>query len=887
MPMDKFLIAPLNTGLQTNLKNWLIMDDAFEMLQNAYIFRGRVSKRFGSYFTGTAGQLSSRLRINLGTTAGTTGNFSGTVPGTIFGIGQMFAIGSTILTVYQTGTPAATHTTGLATATYNTTTGALVVTGNGENPTTPIYFYPALPVTGITQYDTGIINNHPTYAFDPEFAYTFSTGTNGWDRSGTAVWHGNPNGTNLMWTYNWRGTSTSSNAGESVLFATNYNAAIGASTPTVTDDPIWYLYDNAGTLTWVPLVGDSAFFFNPSGKPLYGGPFIQTAKIIVGYKGYLLLLNTIENDNSTPQNPGATDGSGNASSSVAGNKGAIGSYFIIGTTTFTVTGATGALTVSPNGTGTGTYNVSTGAYTFAGAALTTQIYFYSGVAAGNATRFSNRCRYSFYGSPFERNSWYEFDTFDTSGSTTPTPNNVGAGGGFVDAATEEQIVSVGFIKDRLIVYFERSTWELAFSGNYIQPFNFNRLNAELGSQSTFSSVQFDKELLTIGNTGIHGCNGSNVARIDEKIPDEVFEFLDDAVGHQRTYGIRDFYGECVYWAFMTDDVSTTQTFPNQILLYNYQNRSWALLDDCITAFGYFEQQMATTWANSAPTTWEQATQTWAAGTSQSNQRLVLAGSQEGFMVRIASGDDDRARNAPSMQLTNITYNGDGTLNLTIINHNLVQSGGPAFGYPDYILLENISADATTISVLNNNIFEVVSVIDANTITINTAPLDLDSGTYHGGGTVARVSNIQVLTKAFNPYDKDDSNVYVAKVDFLVTKTGQVNRDSNGNVLSVDGGEITVDYYPSSTELSMIQAGTKTGAIMGNSVLETKPYSPIYYPIEEFQERLWHNVFFQSVGNCIQLKLYFSPFQMLTSSISLADFELHGLVLYTQRTGRMQ
>ena len=67
--MDKFLIAPFETGLQTNLRPWQIMDDAFEYLQNCYVFRGRVTKRFGSTWMGITA-LNSRLRVSIGTTPG-------------------------------------------------------------------------------------------------------------------------------------------------------------------------------------------------------------------------------------------------------------------------------------------------------------------------------------------------------------------------------------------------------------------------------------------------------------------------------------------------------------------------------------------------------------------------------------------------------------------------------------------------------------------------------------------------------------------------------------------------------------------------------------------------------------------------------------------------
>ena len=68
---DRFLIAPFQTGLENDLEPWLLPEDAFEILENAYVFRGRVHKRFGYTLFGNTSadepQRFSRLRINIGT----------------------------------------------------------------------------------------------------------------------------------------------------------------------------------------------------------------------------------------------------------------------------------------------------------------------------------------------------------------------------------------------------------------------------------------------------------------------------------------------------------------------------------------------------------------------------------------------------------------------------------------------------------------------------------------------------------------------------------------------------------------------------------------------------------------------------------------------------
>lgn len=798
MPMDRFLIAPVDSGLTRNSPPWIQPDDAFEYLQNAYVWRQRVRKRYGSQLMGLT-QLQSRLRISLGnnTNAAMALPANTTAHTPQLAIGQTFSLGNDLFYVYQLGAGVPTYTTNpTVTALIDSVANPNTITFTGGALLTPVYWYPAFPVMGIDQYLVGAVNDHPTYAFDTEFAYVFIVGT-GWVRSGTAIWHGND--LNFFWVANWQ-----SIAGTQYLFVSNFNGVIGAATPPTAGDPIWY-FD--GT-TWTAALGGTAnaFYFRPNGGAPATGPYVSTARIIVVFKNRLILLNTIENDNA-------------------------------------------------GGAGTGT-----------------------------TTAFVNRARFSFYGSPLAKNAWYEKNQQDN----TP-PNNVASGGNFTDAATEEAIISAEFIKDRLIVYFERSTWELVYTHNQVNPFVWQKINTELGSMSTFSTIPFDKDVLTTGQSGVHACNGQNVIRIDDKIPDKIFEFETDNNASLRTVGIRDYFTELAYWTYVEDlHQPVTQRYPNQIMIYNYKNGSWSFNDDCATMFGYFEQTSDITWASSDPITWARAGFSWISNIGQANQRQIIFGNQEGWMLIL---NPEEPRNAPSLQITNIVFNGDGFLTLTIINHNLTSQPIEFDFDNDFILIETVVGDAATMAFLNGSIFDVDSVIDKDTVTIDTnGRIDVNgnpiapllAGTYAGGGTAARVSNIQIKSKDWNPYVDQDRSFYLAKIDFFVVKT-EPQFDVDGIQIPLSGGQITVDYYPSSSDVPMIQEGVTTGSIMGNSILETTPYDPLLYPFEKYQDLLTHPVYFQTVGTFIQIGMSFTLSQMLNPNVSLVEFEIQALALYTQPT----
>lgn len=784
---DRFLIGFVdsNASIQTDVKPWLIADNAWALLKNVYPFRGRIRKRFGGLLTGSGAPTSfaapyySRAAILVGTTTG--GALSGNVrtitshPAMITKVGQMFSVnvpivnpgdnGITLFTVYNPagGAQQMLRTDGsVSTATYNLTNSAFNITnirdsaGNLVPNGTNVYFYTAEPIMGISIFQSGNIDAEPTYIFDQNFAYTFNGSF--WQMvgsGGTPIWHGS--NINFVWTTTWYGAGTQAN---DVFYVTNFNASVPA--PGATDDPIWYY--KLATNTWVAASGANAFYFAPAGGAVHTGPFVSTAKMILPFHGRLILLNTIENDGS-----------------------------------------------------------------------------------GNTSAYQQRVRFSWRGDPLATQAWYEPNQTDSSG-------NFAGGAGFLDADTEEMIIGAQFIKDNLIVFFERSTWQLAYTGNEVQPFQWYRINTELGAVSAFSVVPFDKQTIAIGETGVHACNGANVQRIDDKIPQEIFEMINVYSAVERVAGIRDFYVEQVYWTLPSVSLPSAETYPDTVVVYNYKTGAWALNNDCITAFGYFQQESATTWAQPGYISWEQSDFDWQSGLNQSNVRQTLCGNQEGF-VFIA--EPNIGRNAPVMQITNITA-ASPYVSLNIIDHTLALN--------ECIYIENVMGTTG----LNGNIYFIQSITDANNVVINNLLNNVPiSGVYTGGGTVTRVSNIGMISKQYNPYVQDDRNVYISRVDFGVDRTSV--------------GQLTVDYYPSYTSLSMLNEGEDTGTILGTGVLETSPYNPIYYPLEQLQDSLWHPLYFQTSGEAIQLVMYMNPIQISTPTIAFSDFQLNGMVLYAEKT----
>lgn len=744
-PIQRFLIAPYKSGLQLNVKPWLIMQDAFEILKNLHVWRGRVKKRFGAKemnesMGGLQKQMFTRLRINIGTTQNPSGNFvNAAIPGSNFAIGMQFSIGNDIWTVTQANGAMMT-TNAVSTGTFNTATGAINIVGGNQNPNTIVYFYPTVPVMAFANYDNDSIDNAPTVAFDTLFAYIFARNA-GWQRLGTAEWSGTDSQFHSI--ANYRGPDAS----DHYLYVVNGNEA----------DEIKF-YDGTDWTSFTPPYSNTG----PN-----AGFVIQTAKFVVPFQNRLLLL-----------------------------------------------GPTMQTAAGPD------------------------VFQY----------FGGRIIWCTRGDP---------TAVDGGGNYTAWLLGAPPGyANYLDITQSEIITGYQFLKDRLMIFLESSTWELVFQNNYISPYRIQRINTELGVEAGNSIVPFDKAVLGFGSTGVHACNGVNVQRIDNDIPDTIFNISNDNNGALRITGIRDYFTQEVYWSYPSASQTNafSETYPNRVLIYNYDNNTWAYNDDSITAFGYYYQEGDVTW-DDLDQTWEESNEPWDDGSLGALFRSVVAGNQQGFTFII---DADKADNSMSLAITELSISGI-TITLTVENHNLP--------YGDYFIWLDTLQGTMGVPSLNQQIFQVYDLVDQDTIEIQTAtPI---TGVYTGGGTIQLVSQIGLLSKQYNFFTQQGKRFTVPRMDFLLTPTA--------------AGNVTWDYYATFNPNPLSEQGMLSGALLSNNILGTSPITTT----ETAQELIWRSTWPVFDGETFQYSITMSPTQMLDQDNSFAGFELNGVLFFVRPTGDFQ
>lgn len=221
-------------------------------------------------------------------------------------------------------------------------------------------------------------------------------------------------------------------------------------------------------------------------------------------------------------------------------------------------------------------------------------------------------------------------------------------GGYIDADTSERIIGAGIVRDTLVVFFQRSTWRLRYTGNEVLPFLWERINTQYGADSSFSTIEFDDNILTFSRFGFIAADTNGTKRIDEKIPDQSFQFIelgDNIKQLQRIQGIRDFYRQTAYWAY--PDATTNSDFPNKVLAFNYIDKTWSRFKQSFTCFGYYQTFEDVTWASLNVTPedlWQNSSWPWNAPANQSNFPNVVAGNSTGQVYVVydilQNGDDD-------------------------------------------------------------------------------------------------------------------------------------------------------------------------------------------------------------------------------------------------------
>lgn len=773
MAYEPLYISKMETGLVQSRQEFILPNDAYPTLENAFVWRERIKRKQGYKLLGRLRR--TFLASPLGNTSnGGTWNFNiySTVTPAITPEAQaeiepgsvVIMIGSITLTDQGDGSFSSNDVNWSGTINYVTGNVSISKPIGVSAATIDFNYFPGLPVMGLRERELDAINFEQTIAFDTTYAYRFIGG--GWTEFITGItWHSTDN--EFFWTTNY----WVADGNTKVFWATNFHFGVNA-------DPIRY---TQGT-SWA----DFAPIINTSNDRLH------QSLLMLPFRGRMVVGNTFE-----------------------------------------------------------------------------------GQLIGNSKQFSNRIRWAAIGNPFT-----EVSGIVTVVSPDAWRDDLRGKGGFLDIPTSESIISFGYVRDNLVVYCERSTWQLRYTGRSIAPFQIERVNSELGSESTFSAVQFDTSLVGVGDKGIVECDSFKSERIDVKIPDLVFSFNNDNFGPQRVYGIRDFIKRLAYWTYPftpPEGLPYDLTFPNRRLVYNYENDSWAIFTDSLTCLGTFQSQDSPQWKNFSKSSninrWKNQNNPWVQ--RQELQPDIIGGNQQGFVLFL----DWQASNDISLAITGTgIIGGSDTTRIIGVNHNLetnsviqiqLLTGDPFYSY--------LNDGIYGVDVINDSAFDIYSY-NSKTQTFNI-PVVTPSGTYIGGGRIYIRDGFSIISKKFN-YLEEGQNIQLGYVDVLFDNTD--NGEGSGGFCTLN---VYIDYN-NSTPINTVPENDLPDDI--NDVPDTffNSLVPTFQNEGDgiSSSKVFQRVFCNTRGNFITLEWTLSNSQ-LAGPEQENDFQIDAQILYMRRAGR--
>ncbi len=881
---EKVIVGPINKGLRTDRTAFVIDNDSFPTLVNAYQWRGRLKRKRGTSFLGrltrffdsTSGSYntgSTTVTLNgsgvanllTGFSLQTNGNI---VPGsvTLTGGGGPFTDPTMdgYLTPTGTGGP----------NTINYATGVVTIPAQAGSAYTAVFrYYPDLPVMGLEEFVLDSSQFRGTIAFDTTYSYNINS-TTPFDIYDVSFYKNPPASASLpgyvpkavvtpttwngqdyqqFWTVNYQGALWATN-GMEVPFSTThigmqYKPILNVTVTAAGPPAIATLNITAHGL----VVGDFVFINE-----------VVTTTGINFQTGYVIAV--IDANNVSVEFPNAT---------IAGNgTGGIAQYLTNRSDT-TVdcirfydgdpTNGSATAPVLNGGHGWVNFMPPLSRSNFSIADLPPAQYYLVGArviipfkdrllfigpvvqssAAGSQVYLKDTVIYSQNGTPYYTSSF----TGDVSAATTvfspillPINQTATANayfedqtgfGGFISAGSEQPIVTVSENSDVLIIGFSRSQTKLVYSGNDIVPFNFFLINSEYGSGSTFSAINMDEGVLTSGTRGYVITGENQSKRFDLEIPDQIFQVRLIDNGLERVCSQRDFLNEWAYFSYASN--MSDYKFPTQTLQYNYRDTSWAIFNECYTTYGIFRQSTGYTWATIGTKfpSWSVWNEPWNAGTTTLLQPQIIAGNQQGFIVFRDDGTNE------SNSLTIQSFLGS---TVTSPNHCL--------DVGDYITISG--ALGTIGAEVNGKIFSVDYPVTTN--QFNLIP-QIASGTYFGGAVIKRMYVPQIQSKQFPLSWGMARKTRLGPQQYLLTKTAtsqitlliflSMNSESPYNINNNALVNSSVLYTcPESTNIGLTPANINLQMVTG-----------------EDQEQIWHRKNISLLGDVVQVGFTLSDAQM--------------------------
>lgn len=350
--------------------------------------------------------------------------------------------------------------------------------------------------------------------------------------------------------------------------------------------------------------------------------------------------------------------------------------------------------------------------------------------------------------------------------------------GILRPSTYEIIRGASILGSFVVVNFNRSNWTIETTSDPFVPFIIRKVPSVIGTDASFSFASWYDKVVSLGRTGIISTDGREQLRIDNKIPyftqDEI-----SATDFGLTYGGFERNNSQFMFAYRSGDAAIADT-QNKVLIYNYEEKTWAIYDQRFSCFGQSTLGQNLTWNdiyelnNPSWARWDTTEEIWNRIGLGSSVQKTLAGDDNGFIYELNVDYDD--------YVTAITGIATGLTTTISID-------ATPFEVNDKISIR----DCLGMLEINDNVRqdneEDWPIVLSKTLTSITIDVDSTGFTpWTSGGIVSKVIDFYAEMTPFNPYRAQGRKCYVSHVEFL---------------LDTNDGHLYVDVYDDEEESPFI------------------------------------------------------------------------------------
>lgn len=361
-----------------------------------------------------------------------------------------------------------------------------------------------------------------------------------------------------------------------------------------------------------------------------------------------------------------------------------------------------------------------------------------------------------------------------TGANCDVFDNTAPGAGFIDIPDNTWFFGAAFNRDDLLFFTEAATWSLKYTGNEVVPFSLQKIDGTRGSAAVFSVVSYLNRTMAASPRGLIICDGYQVDRMDNNIPQFAFNDINGAAFDSCFSGFLDEERD-VYLLYPSDGVVrptlVASTSSDRILVTNFEEDNYSIYRIPLSCMGNFQVAFTLLWsdltaANGFPN-WDSLAAkfgNWNAFPFDKGDPISIGGGHKGEIWRL---NDTESEDNPQ-KVRAITILNNQQLRVTTDWNN--------YEVGDFICFEALGGTVEA----NDKQAQIIS-IDTNYTTF-TVDFGQDFGgftAYTSGGQASRTIPFEAVTKKFNPWAESDKKLRCGWIYFYVSTSDNILTDQDG------------------------------------------------------------------------------------------------------------